>query len=477
MDMQINGSIRDESLDRFRRRTILGVLCFLFVAVPVLNVLGVVDNTHVNKLGRYLCFAIVALGIDLLWGYTGLLGLCQAFFFCLGGYAMAMHLSLPEGGGNVRPEYHNIPQFFFFNNVDILPNWWAPFASLPCTLIAALAIPTFLSLVLGFTVFRSRVRGVYFAIITQAVAWGAFILFCRNEMLLGGTNGLTNFDPALNRNQGWVLCLYLLTVAVLTGLFLVARWITKSRLGRLLVAVRDKEMLLNFLAYRPESMKLFAFVAAALFAAVGGMLYVPQNGIITPNIMRVEDSIWMIIWVALGGRGYLWGAAVGALVVNYGYSVMTSDMPRAWPFFEGGMFLAVVMLFPSGLVGLWEQFERDIHAGARLRWVLAGLLLGLLGLIAYRSGWLWWLPGYGLWVLGGIVVVLILSARSLVTAAVSSVAFFFVSEALGLVPESLQALWFGLPAKYCVLFAVLGGAALVARLRLAPGYVRRIQWA
>lgn len=296
-------------------------------------------------------------------------------------------------------------------------------------------------------------------------------------MLLGGTNGLTNFDPALNRNQGWVLCLYLLTVAVLTGLFLVARWITKSRLGRLLVAVRDKEMLLNFLAYRPESMKLFAFVAAALFAAVGGMLYVPQNGIITPNIMRVEDSIWMIIWVALGGRGYLWGAAVGALVVNYGYSVMTSDMPRAWPFFEGGMFLAVVMLFPSGLVGLWEQFERDIHAGARLRWVLAGLLLGLLGLIAYRSGWLWWLPGYGLWVLGGIVVVLILSARSLVTAAVSSVAFFFVSEALGLVPESLQALWFGLPAKYCVLFAVLGGAALVARLRLAPGYVRRIQWA
>ena len=187
-----------------------------------LNVLGVVDSTHVNKLGRYLCFAIVALGIDLLWGYTGLLGLCQALFFCLGGYVMAMHLRLPEGGGNVRPEYHNIPQFFFFNNVDTLPGWWAPFASLPFTLIAALAVPAFFSLALGFMVFRSRVRGVYFAIITQAVAWGAFLLLCRNEMLLGGTNGLTNFSPALNRNQGWVLFLYLLTVAVLTGLFLLA---------------------------------------------------------------------------------------------------------------------------------------------------------------------------------------------------------------------------------------------------------------
>jgi urea ABC transporter permease protein UrtC len=344
-------------------------------------------------------------------------------------------------------------------------------------LIAGLAIPAFFSLVLGFTVFRSRVRGVYFAIITQAVAWGAFLLFCRNEMLLGGTNGLTNFNPVLNRNQGWVLCLYLLSVAVLTGLFLVARWITKSRLGRLLVAARDKEMLLNFLAYRPESIKLFAFVAAALFAAVGGMLYVPQNGIITPNIMRVEDSIWMIIWVALGGRGYLWGAAVGALVVNYGYSVMTSDMPRAWPFFEGGMFLAVVMLFPAGLVGLWQQFERDLMGGARLPWVLAGLALGLFGLIAYRCGWMCWLPEYGWWALGGMVTALIIAARSLVIAAVSSIALFFVSEALGLVPESLQTLWLGLPAKYCLLFIVLGGAALVTRLRLVPAYVRRIQWA
>jgi urea transport system permease protein len=406
-----------------------------------------------------------------------LLGLCQAFFFCLGGYAMAMHLSLPQGGGDVRPEYHNIPQFFFFNNVDVLPSWWAPFSSLPFTLVAALAIPAIVALVLGFTIFHSRVKGVYFAIITQAVAWGAFLLFCRNEMLLGGTNGLTNFNPALNRNQAWVISLYLATVAVLSGLFVTARWITKSRLGRLLVAVRDKEMLLNFLVYRPESIKLFAFVTAAIFAAVGGILYVPQNGIITPNVMRVEDSIWMIIWVALGGRGHLWGAVVGALLVNYGYSVMTSDMPRAWPFFEGGMFLAVVMLFPSGLVGLWEQFEKDITAGARIRGVLVGLGLGLVTLAAYRCGWLSWLPSYCLWPLAAVVPVLILSSRSVVITAVASIALFFVSEALGLVPESLQASWLGLPVKYYLLFALLAGSALIARLRLAPGYVRRIQWA
>lgn len=475
--MQLNAQSQDEFPAEFRWWTVVGLLALLFVVVPALNLLGIVDNTHVNKLGRYLCFAIVAVGIDLLWGYTGLLSLCQAFFFCLGGYAVAMHLSLPEGGGNVRPEYHNIPQFFFFNNVDVLPSWWGPFASLPFTLFAALAIPALFALVLGFTVFRSRVKGVYFAIITQAVAWGAFLLFCRNEMLLGGTNGLTNFNPALNRNQGWVLGLYLLTAAVLGGLFLTARWITRSRLGRLLVAVRDKEMLLNFLAYRPESIKLFAFVAAALFAAVGGMLYVPQNGIITPNVMRVEDSIWMIIWVALGGRGYLWGAVVGALVVNYGYSIMTSDLPRAWPFFEGGMFLAVVLLFPSGLVGLWQQLEREIVTAARLRGVLGGLALGFLALLFHRCGWLSWVPVWALWSLGAAVAALILTGGSIVTVAVATISFFFVSEALGLVPDQFQALWLGLPVKYYVLFVVLGGAALASRLGFAQSYAGRTQWA
>ncbi|MGC8604648.1 MAG: urea ABC transporter permease subunit UrtC, partial [Desulfomonilaceae bacterium] len=363
-------------LKSFRKKTVLGILVFFFFVVPLLGWFGLVDVTNINKLGRYLCFAIVALGIDLLWGYAGLLSLCQALFFCLGGYAMAMHLSLPEGGGNIRPEYHDIPQFFFFNNVDTLPVWWTYFSSLSFSLVMAILIPTIVATVLGFTVFRSRVKGVYFSIMTQAVAWGAFLLFCRNEMLLGGTNGLTNFDPAFNRDFRWVLFFYLITVSMLVILFIGAKHLASSRMGRLLIAVRDKEMLLNFMAYRPQFIKLFVFAVAAIFAGIGGVLYVPQNGIITPNVMRVEDSIWMIIWVALGGRGRLWGAMAGALLVNYAYSITTSDMPKAWPFLEGGMFMTVVLFFPSGLVGLWDRFEEDVASGARVLGIFLAMALG-----------------------------------------------------------------------------------------------------
>jgi urea transport system permease protein len=455
----------DEALRSFRKRAAMGVLIFLFVAVPLLGWYGLVDETHVNKLGRYLCFAIVALGIDLLWGYAGLLSLCQAFFFCLGGYAMAMHLSLPEGGGNVRPEYHDIPQFFFFNNVDALPSWWAPFSSLSFALAAAVLIPALLATVFGFTIFRSRVKGVYFAIITQAVAWGAFLLFCRNEMLLGGTNGLTNFHPALNRNPGWILFFYLLTGAALVMLFLVAKHIAGSRLGRLFVAVRDKEMLLNFMAYRPQSIKLFAFVIASIFAAIGGILYVPQNGIITPNIMRVEDSIWMIVWVALGGRGRLWGAMAGALIVNYAYSITTSDMPSAWPFLEGGMFIAVVMLFPSGLVGLWDGFESDIASGARISNIVVAFLVGFLALLVAKSA----LGSYishdlTLWVAAALMLLLAVRGGSLCGAVLGAIMLFFTMEALGLVPKTLQAAWLGIPVKYYVLLVTLSGIALLSRL-------------
>jgi urea transport system permease protein len=455
----------DEALRSFRKRAAMGVLILLFVAVPLLSWYGLVDETHVNKLGRYLCFAIVALGIDLLWGYAGLLSLCQAFFFCLGGYAMAMHLSLPEGGGNVRPEYHNIPQFFFFNNVDVLPSWWAPFSSLSFSLAAAVLIPALLATVFGFTIFRSRVKGVYFAIITQAVAWGAFLLFCRNEMLLGGTNGLTNFQPALNRNPGWIIFFYLLTGVALVVLFLAAKHIAKSRLGRLLVAVRDKEMLLNFMAYRPQSIKLFAFVIASIFAAIGGILYVPQNGIITPNIMRVEDSIWMIVWVALGGRGRLWGAMAGALIVNYAYSITTSDMPSAWPFLEGGMFIAVVMLFPSGLVGLWDGLESDIASGARVSSIVFAFLIGLLALLIEKSALGLYIPhSLTLWAAAALMLVLAVRGGSLSGAVLGAIALFFTMEALGLVPKPLQVAWLGIPVKYYVLLVALGGVALLSRL-------------
>lgn len=458
-------SFDDNAVRTFRKRAALGVLLFLFAIVPALGWCGLVDATSVNKLGRYLCFAIVALGIDLLWGYAGLLSLCQAFFFCLGGYAMAMHLSLPEGGGYVRPEYHNIPQFFFFNNVDVLPSWWKPFSSLSVALASAILIPAAIATVFGFIVFRSRIKGVYFAIITQAVAWGAFLLFCRNEMLLGGTNGLTNFDPALNKNLGWILAFYVLTAFVLAILFLLAKYITKCRLGRLLVAVRDKEMLLNFMAYRPQSVKLFAFVAAAVFAAIGGILYVPQNGIITPNIMRVEDSIWMIIWVALGGRGRLWGAMAGALLVNYAYSITTSDMPRVWPFLQGGMFLVVVMLFPNGLVGLWDKFEEDIASGARVSGILIALVIGFLALLVDASALGSHVPyNITLWVAGALMLLFALRTSSKSGMLLAAITLFIVMEALGIVPEALQEEWLGIPVKYYILLGILSGTAIMSRL-------------
>lgn len=461
MNRQTSNNMVDEHVERFRRRTILAVLFLLVVVIPVLGWFGIIEPTSVNKLGRYLCFAIVALGIDLLWGYTGLLGLCQALFFCLGGYAVAMHLSLPQGGGDVRPEYHNIPQFFFFNNVNVLPSWWEPFSSLPFALGAAVSVPLVVATVFGFIVFRSGIKGVYFAIMTQALAWGAFLLFCRNELLLGGTNGLTNFNPAMNRDLQWILGLYLLTVLALVLLFAIARGITRSRSGRLLVAVRDKEVLLGFMGYRPWTIKLFAFAVGAVFAAIGGVLYVPQNGIITPNVMRVEDSIWMIIWVALGGRGRLWGSVCGALLVNYAYSIMTSDMPRAWPFFQGGMFVAVVLFFPGGLVRLWDKFEQDIGAGAWTWGPVAAMLVGFAVLLADKAGWLVWVPyslSYAVAAAGMVLLAIRRPSRSgLILGAVT---LFMVSEALGIVPLELESALFGVPIKYLLLFGVLAAVGV-----------------
>jgi urea transport system permease protein len=371
----------------FRRRATIGVLTTLFVVMPALTMAGVVEPYNLNRMGRYLCFAIAALGIDLIWGYAGLLSLCHALFFCLGGYAIAMHLSLPGGGGDVRPEYNDIPQFFSFNGVTALPAWWEPFNSLPFSLAAAVLLPAILAAALGFFIFRNRVRGVYFSIITQALAWGAFLAFSRNEMLLGGTNGLTNFYKPLNSEPAWIIGLYLLTAGVLTLSFLACRHLVRSRIGLLLVAIRDRESRLCFLGHRPEVYKTFAFACAALLGAIGGLLYVPQNGIVTPNVMRVEDSIWMVIWVAAGGRGKLWGAVAGALIASFTYSMLTSDMPRAWPFIQAALFLTV-LVFPAGISQLWSTLEREVAKGAGIArpLVVAGFVLAFL--IADKSGWI-----------------------------------------------------------------------------------------
>ena len=421
----------DRGVRRLRFAAVGLVVLLFYAAIPILNGFGVVSDLSVNILGRYLCFAIVALAVDLVWGYAGLLSLCQAFFFCLGGYAVGMFLSLPQGGGQVQKAYNNIPQFFFFNNRSTLPEFWKPFASLPFAVAMGICIPALIAGVFGFFIFRSRVRGVYFAIITQALAWAAYLLFCRNELLLGGTDGLNNFYPPLQHSHRWILGLYLLTAIVLGLLYVLLFKLTKSRFGRILIAIRDKELRLNFAGYKPYAFKVCAFVIAAVIAAIGGMLYVPQNGIITPGTMAVESSILMVVLVAVGGRGRLWGAIIGALIVRYAYSILSSDMPAMWSFFEGGLFISVTLLFPNGLVGLWDEMGKKLSARQ------GGLQLAL-AVIPFMT------------VMG-----------------------FVLLEALGLMPEALQhaigtpwSVMPDIPVKFILLAAIL---AIVA---LARWYVR-----
>jgi urea transport system permease protein len=447
----------DARVAAFRRKAMVGLLFVVFVLIPGLSLAGVIEPHNLNRLSRYLCFAIAALGVDLIWGYAGVLSLCHALFFCLGGYAMAMHLSLPQGGGDVRPEYNNIPQFFFFNNVDTLPQWWEPFSSLPVALIAALAVPAVVAGVVGFFIFRNRVRGVYFSIITQALAWGAFLAFSRNELLLGGTNGLTNFYQPLNSQLYWILGLYLGTAITLIGSFVGCRYVVRSRLGRVLVAIRDNETRLYFLGYRPDLYKAFAFVAAAVLAALGGLLYVPQNGIVTPNVMRVEDSVWMVIWVAVGGRGRLWGAVMGALLANFTYSVLTSDMPQTWPFIQGGLFLAA-LAFPGGIADLWNRLETEIKTGARVSRLLAALVFVVGFLAVDKLGWLPRLLSItafaGIptkyWIL--IVAAVIICWGRVARAAIPllGLSWFIITEAFGLMPSSFGSL------KYILVLVTFG---------------------
>ena len=335
----------------------------LLVFVPLLNLLPqdsffYISDFTLNLFGKYFAFAILALGIDLIWGYTGVLSLGHGVFFGLGAYAIGMHLMLEIGAEGVYGS--SLPDFMVWNQVKELPWFWKPFSSFGFSLIAVALVPMIFAALFGFFVFRSRIRGVYFAIITQALALVAWLVFNRNETNLGGTNGLTDFkiilgyslnDPSTQR------AMYMLTVFVLGVAFLLCRWITQSRAGRVLIAIRDCEQRVRFTGYSSANYKLFVFVISAGLAGIAGALYVPQVGIITPNQIGVLPSIEMAIWVAVGGRGTLIGAIVGAVGVNWIRSILTNHFPELWPFFLGGLFVAVVMFFPKGVVGIFSQIQ------------------------------------------------------------------------------------------------------------------------
>ena len=329
----------------------------LVVALPICNALPTSSPLHLSDFrlslfGKFLAYAILALGLDLLWGYAGVLSLGHGVFFGLGAYAMGMHLMLEIGTQSV---YQNaLPDFMVWNQVKALPLFWWPFRSATFTVIAVLAVPMVMALAFGFLAFRSRIRGVYFSIITQALALSAWLVFNRNEMRLGGTNGLADFKTifGFSLNQASTQRgLYVVTALALVVAYLVCRRITSSRAGKVLVAIRDSETRVLFSGYSPARYKLFVFVVSAVLAGVAGALYAPQVGIITPAKIGVLPSIGMVVWVAAGGRGTLVGAALGAFGVNWMQSWLTTSYPDLWLLFLGGLFMGVVLFFPDGLVG------------------------------------------------------------------------------------------------------------------------------
>jgi urea transport system permease protein len=345
----------------------VGLVLAIGIIVPALNILlPVASALHVpdhmvTLVGKYLCYALLALSVDLVWGYCGILSLGHGAFFALGGYAMGMYLMRQIG---TRGVYGNpdLPDFMVFLNWKEMPWYWSGFEYFPFAAVMMLLVPGLLAFTFGWLAFRSRVTGVYLSIITQAMTFALLLAFFRNDMGFGGNNGLTDFKDILGfsvQAPSTRATLFFLSALALVSCFVIARWIVSSKFGRVLVGVRDAESRTRFLGYRVEHYKLFVFTISAMMAGVAGALYVPQVGIINPSEFSPENSIEAVIWTAFGGRGTLWGAALGAFVVNAAKSWFTGVMPDAWLFMLGGLFIVVTLFMPKGLAGLfagWRKF-------------------------------------------------------------------------------------------------------------------------
>jgi urea transport system permease protein len=357
----------------------LAVLAAVAIIVPALNLLlppshpWHVPTYLVSLFGKYICYALLALSIDLIWGYCGILSLGHGAFFALGGYAMGMYLMRQIGNRGV---YANpiLPDFMVFLNWPELPVYWYGFQHFPYALLMIVLVPGALAFVFGWFAFRSRVTGVYLSIITQALTFALMLGFFRNNFGFGGNNGLTDFKDILGFNvqaQGTRAALFAASVVALMLGFLICRVIVASKLGKVLIAIRDAESRTRFLGYRVESYKLFVFTLSACMAGVAGALYVPQVGIINPSEFAPANSIEAVIWVAVGGRGTLIGAVLGAILVNYGKTSFTTGMLAPyWLFVLGGLFVAVTLLLPRGIVGTvrhwWEQRRERTAAKAEV---------------------------------------------------------------------------------------------------------------
>lgn len=358
----------------FSRREALVIAALAIVGLvllPCLNAFVPVDSVfHVSNFaitlyGKYLCYAVLAVGVNLLWGYTGLLSLGQALFFSLGGYALGMHLMLKIGRlGQYKAD---IPDFMVFlefpkrfPDTGGLPPHWIPFDSLPFAIAAVVCVPAIVAFLFGWLAFRSRIKGVYFSILSQALTYAATLMFFRNDFTFGGNNGLTDFkfilgadinSPATKR---W---LYIASGILLLGVYLVCRWLTSTKFGLIQRAIRDSENRVLFSGYATTNFKLFVFVLSAIICGLGGALYVPQVGIINPSEMAPDKSLEAVVWCAVGGRGNLLGPILGAIFVNALKSYATRAFADQWLYFLGGLFILVTLFMPNGIIGIPDQFR------------------------------------------------------------------------------------------------------------------------
>ena len=332
------------------------------VLLPLLNIwlpedsVWHVPNYMFSLLGKYLCYALVALAVDLIWGYTGILSLGHGVFFSIGGYAMGMYLMRSIGKEGVYKS--DLPDFMVFLDWKELPWYWYGFDNFVFTLLVILVIPGLLAFIFGYFAFRSRIKGVYFAIITQAMTFALMLLFFRNNTGFGGNNGLTDFKRILGyslQEPSTKMGIYIITVLVLFLSYVLSRYIVKSKLGRVLIAIRDAESRVMFSGYNTLHYKLAIWTLSAFLCGIAGALYVPQVGIINPSEMQPSNSIEMAIWVAVGGRGTLGGALVGAGLVNGAKSWFTVAAPDYWLYFLGGLFIVVTLFFPKGFVGIFSR--------------------------------------------------------------------------------------------------------------------------
>ncbi|MCP3906458.1 MAG: urea ABC transporter permease subunit UrtC [Oceanicoccus sp.] len=346
---------------------LIGFIILASIIIALLNLFAPegsalhVPTYIVSLLGKYLCFALLALALDLVWGYCGILSLGHGAFFALGGYAMGMYLMRQIGDRGV---YGNpdLPDFMVFLDWAEMPWYWQGFDSLSFALLMVVLAPGLLSFLFGWLAFRSRVTGVYLSIITQAMTYALLQAFYMNEFGFGGNNGLTDFKDIAGFSllaDGTAVGLFLISALSLVLAYIACRFITESKFGKVLIAIRDAESRTRFMGYRVEHYKLVVFVFSAVLAGIAGALFVPQVGIINPGEFSPIKSIEIVIWVALGGRGTLYGAVIGAFIVSYGKTFFTGAFPEIWLFMLGGLFVLTTMYLPNGVVGLFGRIKAN----------------------------------------------------------------------------------------------------------------------